>query len=106
MVTGFEEALFTDTRICQLAESDRSFACEMYSALSNIIWESESGDEFAASWRYAAGIAADLANKNETYLDYYCMGNEGVVSERVERELKRLGWTWKEYSPSDSDDLQ
>jgi hypothetical protein len=27
-----------------------------------------------------------------TFLDYYCSGGEGIVTEQIERELNRLGW--------------
>ncbi len=44
------------------------------------------------SWRYTGGVIARLACKGEYYLDYYCSGGEGVLSESVRVVLGTLGW--------------
>jgi hypothetical protein len=36
-------------------------------------------------------------NTNEDYIDWYCSGNEGNVSEEIEADLKALGWTPVEW---------
>lgn len=43
------------------------------------------------SWRSAGDVVAHLACRG-FYLDYYCSGNEGVVSARVQDALGALGW--------------
>lgn len=58
-------------------------------------------DCLSYSWRTAGGIVADLRNPGlrkkggeplEGYMDWYCHGNEGLVSEKVADELSALGW--------------
>jgi len=60
-------------------------------------------EEWSCSWRSAAGIVADLRNKGETYIDFYCSGMsnkegyvaESVVTEEISLDLMKLGWTIK-----------
>jgi hypothetical protein len=71
-------------------------------------------DLWSASWRGAGGIVADLRNKGEDYMDYYCSGmrgglsydgkddddyfertgyaNESQVTEEIAADLDKLGW--------------
>jgi hypothetical protein len=35
---------------------------------------------------------ADLRRRGESYLDFYCSGAEGTISERVSTEMAALGW--------------
>lgn len=51
------------------------------------------GMHLASGWR----CGADLRDLNEDYIDFYCSGGEGTVSDEVARELAALGWTWKPY---------
>ena len=87
-------------------------AREFYSAICNMRWRKintlpederimdilrgDESDVWSCSWRYAGGIIADIRNKhyntNEQYIDFYCTGNEGYVSETVEECFKNLGW--------------
>lgn len=87
-------------------------ARDFYRALSNVTWykiSTSSEDEkiieklkgeddasWSCSWRYAGGVVADIRNKHynttEGYIDFYCSGNEGYVSEEVEECFKRMGW--------------
>jgi hypothetical protein len=80
---------------------DDQFANELYCACCNVIWVHEDNSTWTCSWRYAGGMVADLRNERkgpistqsyEDYLDYYCMGKEGVVSDRVLEALATLGW--------------
>jgi L-cysteine desulfidase len=100
-----------DTIIISYLE-DETIAKEFYAALSNMQWEKIDNkpddeliiaklqgiviDAWSCSWRYAAGIVADIRNMHynthESYIDFYCSGNEGVVTERVEECFKRMGW--------------
>lgn len=107
---------------------DDQFAREVYSALCNMQWLKVdlSVDDFykermlkiiaegntyrveemfTVSWRTAGGIVADMRNKyhnaSEDYMDWYCAGNEGEVSERVSEAFEELGWLsrpWPEQS--------
>ena len=52
--------------------------------------------EWTCSWRYAGGIVADILEKGE-YLDWYCGGNEGFVTDEIRLDLLKLGWVVKPY---------
>lgn len=72
----------------------RRVADELYCALCNAVWVHDDGTEWHGSWRYAAGVVADLRDRGECYLDLYCSpsGAEGTISERVAEALAALGW--------------
>lgn len=63
--------------------------------------------KWSCSWRMSGGIVADLRDKGESYLDYYCSGiasghntgyvPEGFVTEEIRTDLIKLGWTVKPY---------
>lgn len=98
----FEDDLNT---LANLAESDE-FATNLYRALSNMQWKQKDKPEniYSCSWRYAGGLVADLRNKGENYLDFYCSGSEGWVAPEVEKALNELGWEKLPW-PEQEDDL-
>lgn len=98
---AFEVALRT---LSDRVRTDDTFARELYAALCNMRWRRDGSETepVSMSWRYAGGVIAHLACKGECYLDYYCSGNEGKVSEQVREALGGLGWIpdpWPERSP-------
>ncbi len=94
------------------AIKDRGRAEEFYQALCNVTWiakdelpEDEeiinrlkgiAPQEWSCSWRYAGGIIAHIRDDNygfqENYMDFYCTGGEGCVSDFVREIFKRMGW--------------
>lgn len=93
---------------------DRAIAIEFYSALCNVDWylkrppepedelimrklRGERDEYWSCSWRSAGGYIADIRNANhgtnEGYMNFYCSGNEGVVSDLVRECFDRMGWT-------------
>ena len=79
--------------------TDDGFADELYAAMCNVGWlKTQTGAAdatpvpWSCSWRSSGGIVADLRNKGEEYLDFYCLGREGQVSQRVAQALAELGW--------------
>ena len=74
---------------------DHTYAGELYDALCNVIWRygDRPGEPWSCSWRTAGAIVAELrgactAGRKEgaifeDYLDWYCSGSEGRISERV-----------------------
>jgi hypothetical protein len=108
---NLETDMMSDTGVIAYC-ADRATAKEFYSALCNMRWRlinklpdderimnALRGEEpavWSCSWRYAGGIIADIRNQHyntaEQYIDFYCSGNEGYVSELVEECLKKLGW--------------
>jgi len=88
---AFEVALRT---LSERVRTDDAFAHELYGALCNMRWHRRDVDRepVSMSWRYAGGVVSHLACKGGCYLDYYCSGNEGVVSARIRDALCELGW--------------
>lgn len=103
--------------------SRRDYAQNLYAAWCNMRWcpkdlwpairQDHGKDLWSASWRGAGGIVADLVNKGEDYMDYYCSGMggvagydtdpdewrkdtkfvpEGEVTEEIANDLDQLGW--------------
>jgi hypothetical protein len=84
----------TIIRKCQ----DPFYARDLYGALCNNRFF-KNDKEWTCSWRHSGGIVADLRNQGEDYLDFYCSGNESVVTQEIEKDLLDLGWTIKPYEP-------
>lgn len=100
---------------------DRDIAVEYYSALCNMRWrkintlneaekiidrlKGEESDIWSCSWRYAGGVIAHIRNANyntkEDYMDFYCSGNEGTVSNLVEDSFYRMGWEPAPWNDND-----
>jgi hypothetical protein len=76
------------------ARDDDTFADELYCALCNADWIHDDGTEWSGSWRYAAGVVAELRDRDEDYLAFYCSssGAEGTISDRVAEAMAALGW--------------
>lgn len=103
--------------------SRRDYAQNLYAAWCNMRWcpkdlwpairQDPDKDLWSASWRGAGGIVADLVNRGEDYMDYYCSGMggvadydtdpdewrkdtkfvpEGEVTEEIANDLDQLGW--------------
>jgi len=82
------------------------YAQNLYAAMSNNEFF-YADHRWSCSWRMSGGIVADLRNKGETYLDFYCSGiasdkntgyvPESFVTEEIRLDLLKLGWTVKSY---------
>lgn len=90
--------------LLQKKAKDRDYAIRLYCTLCNLIWVKD-GEEWSGTWRYNGGLVAELRDQGEDYLDFYCSGlhdfyheiSENCVDPEVEKDLGKLGWTWKEY---------
>ncbi len=91
---------------------DREIAADFYRALCNVDWlapknlseeeiiierlKGNTNDIYSCSWRYAGGIIADIRNDHynttENYMDFYCAGDEGTVTDLVRECFARMGW--------------
>jgi hypothetical protein len=68
---------------------------DVWGILKNIHWD--------CSWRYAAGIVADI-REDDSYIDWYCSGTgfqgtdftgfveESYVTDEVESDFNQIGW--------------
>ena len=107
--------------ICNKAKASDAYAQNLYAAMCNQDWQQLEvmpilrDQRWSCSWRYAGGIVADMLEKGD-YIDWYCSGMgglnqeydsketskewskrtgyvpEGVVTEEIKADLKRLGW--------------
>jgi hypothetical protein len=87
--------LLASARIADLVK-DLRFATDLYRAMCNTDW-SRNDMGWATTWRVAGEIVAHLRDLNESYNDFYCSGDEGVVADDVAAELAALGWTEAPY---------
>lgn len=96
--------------------TDTLFASQLYSALCNIKWfktNLKSDDDvidalkgkdnsWSCSFRYAAGLVADIRNdviygNDEDYMDWYCSGPAGLVSQEIEIILLAMNWKHQKW---------
>jgi hypothetical protein len=83
-----------DLRVIENNVQDRKTAEELYSALcNNDVYDNSTGEVVTMTWRCAADLVAHLRNQDEDYLDYYCSGNEGTVTDSVRELLRIAGYT-------------
>jgi hypothetical protein len=88
--------------------TDYDYAQRVYAALCNMQWQKREvmpilkDDTWSCTWRYAGGMMAHIARRNEDYMDYYCSGNEGFVADDVREDFLKLGW---QPVPFDDEDL-
>lgn len=75
-----------------------SYAIDLYGALCNNRFFKDN-QEWTCSWRESGAIIAELRNQGETYLHFYCSGNESLVTEEISNDLLNLGWSYKPYEP-------
>ena len=99
--------LVEDIRNCpemmaKIRADDGRYAQNLYAAWCNMQWcpkelwptlrQDPDKDLWSASWRSAGGIVANLRNKGEDYMNYYCSGMGGVaMSYEEDPEWKKLG---------------
>lgn len=116
-----EMDLIPNKELCLLVAKDEKFAQNLYCALSNRLWmkldmwEILTENHWSCSWRRAGEIVSKMRHSNDSiepdYMEYYCSGigvgvddhikgnfvAEGVLTDQVELELKKIGWISKEY---------
>ena len=82
--------------ICDKAKATESYAQNIYAALCNQDWQKNDvwpllkGETYSCSWRYAGGIVADMVEAGD-YIDWYCSGIKGDLTETQIAEAKEQG---------------
>lgn len=95
------DELANSTEICEKVLDDE-YAKDLYRALCNMQWMKREvmpvlrNELWRASWRCAGAVVADLRQEGD-YLNWYCSGREGTVTEEIQEDLARLGWVLVEY---------
>lgn len=118
---NMEYDLLTTDWILEKARASNTYAQNLYASMCNndfmkmevipILRQDPAKDFWAASWRTAGGIVADMLQKGD-YIDWYCSGirndyqdkeqgelydqrkyvPEGCVTDEIRNDLQRLGW--------------
>ena len=118
------EDIYRDDEVLNKIRTRDDYAQNLYAAWCNMQWcpkelwptirQDPEKDFWAASWRGAGGIVADIRNCGEDYMDYYCSGMggvatydldegdkymaekkfvpEGTITDEIATDLDRLGW--------------
>ena len=82
--------------ICDKAKARDDYAQNIYAALCNQDWQKNDvwpmlkGETYSCSWRYAGGIVADMVEAGD-YIDWYCSGIKGDLTEIQIAEAKEKG---------------
>jgi len=120
-LNNLEYDLRSNKWICDKAKARESYAQNIYAALCNQEWQRNDvwpllkGETYSCSWRYAGGIVADIVEAGD-YIDWYCSGikgditeeqiasaleqgmdivkyvSEGVVTDEIREDFFKLGW--------------
>jgi hypothetical protein len=107
---NLEKDLTDNQFIKEKLRKDKAYATDMYRALSNVQWfygdtelakEPKKRTVWTCTWRYAGQIVANLRCTGEDYINFYCSGNEGIVSREVGEDLAEIGWFWQEWPKKD-----
>lgn len=72
--------------------SSEEFCVDMWCALANVDWyykDQKEGQGF--TFREAGGVIAEIRDEG-CYMDWYCSGPDGVVSENIAERMAKHGW--------------
>ena len=68
-------------------------AWDIYGALCSLGWRNASGKEYWGTWRQAGEIVASLRGRGECRTDFFLVGTEGIVTDRVLELFGKIGWS-------------
>lgn len=102
---NLEHDLRTTEWIVNKIRGDRKYAQHIYAALCNNQFFKLSEDEptrvleilkddhqmWSCSWRYAGEILSNIVGHGD-YMDWYCSGSEGMITNEVKEDLQKLNW--------------
>jgi len=107
---NLEFDLRTTDWIVEKAQANKVYAQNLYAAMCNRAFIKNDvipllkEESWACTWRYAAGIVANMCEKGD-YLDWYTSTgndesyvNEGYVTDEIKEDLFKLGWLVQEES--------
>lgn len=80
--------------ICDKAKASEAYAQNLYAAMcnndfiKNDVWPLLQGATWSASWRSVGGIVANMVEQGD-YIDWYCSGITGDVSDEEYNEMDK-----------------
>ena len=110
MPPNLEEDIKNCEWICTKIRDSEIYSQHLYAALcdmrylkventKDVIFPILKEEYWSCSWRYSGRIIAEIAERNENYLDYYCSvddndnnPHEGTITEEIKEDLRKLGW--------------
>jgi hypothetical protein len=91
-VSGEDEfELAAQRQLGDAIRADPAVGVELWCALANVDWQHDDGSTASYTFRAAGDLVAAIRGEG-MYLDFYCSGPDGVVSERIEEAMAREGW--------------
>lgn len=85
-IDNMEYDLRSTKWICDKAKASQAYAQNLYASMcnnefiKNDVWPLLTDKRWSASWRSAGGIVANMVEKGD-YIDWYCSGIKGDVSD-------------------------
>lgn len=70
--------------------ASEQYCMDLYAALCNNDFIKDN-KECSYTWRISGGIIANILEKGD-YINFYCGGNEGFVTDEIREDIKKLGW--------------
>jgi hypothetical protein len=94
-IPSLEQDLRYSETISNKCKSSDIYSQNLYAALCNN--EFQKDDKiWSCSWRSAGGIVANLREEGD-YINWYCSGQEGVVTDEIRKDIEDFGWTIIEH---------
>ena len=93
-VDNMEYDLRSTDWICNKAKLSEAYAQNLYAAMcnrdfvKNDVWPILTDKRWSCSWRSAGGIIANMIEKGD-YIDWYCSGIQGGVSDEEFNEMSK-----------------
>lgn len=93
-VDNMEHDLRSTKWICDKAKQSEAYAQNIYAAIcnnqfiKNDVWPILTDKRWSASWRSAGGIVANMIEKGD-YIDWYCSGIRGDVTDEEYNQLTK-----------------
>lgn len=93
-VDNMEYDLRSTKWICDKAKANEYYAQNLYAAIcnndfvKNDVWPILTDKRWSASWRSAGGIIANMVEKGD-YIDWYCSGIKGDLSDEEYHDLTK-----------------
>jgi hypothetical protein len=93
-VDNMEYDLRSNEWICDKAKASEAYAQNLYAAMcnndftKNDVWPILTDKRWGCSWRSAGGVVANMVEKGD-YIDWYCSGIKGEVSDEEYNDMSK-----------------